>query len=316
MFLYITVRCFTFINGLFEYLPFLESNYGGVQLSTGPFRNKWPALSSTPSTPARPNSHWTTSNTRALVPKRKTAEDYAKDRVGKYAQYFEKKLDPVNTSACRGSGVESHILRLIRLDDQEIGRVKERDLRGDLKDGGRPISVHLPAKFRHVRRPAAVGWSSQNADRGNNNNEVFRLQHEYKDHRRIKVTVCNIPIELNGDVLAVYLSAYSDVEEVLQARSVARTVHRDYIINICLDREGFHAILHIIAYKDQNMIVVVKGRKPLCWACKQIDHFARSCPQKTTKSTATTAEATAETSATSPSKSDLEPENHPDKEEG
>ena len=40
--------------------------------------------------PARPNNHWTASNTRSLVPLQKTAEDYAKDRVGKYAQYFEK----------------------------------------------------------------------------------------------------------------------------------------------------------------------------------------------------------------------------------
>ena len=50
-----------------------------------------------------------------------------------------------------------------------------------------------------------------------------------------------------------------------------RTVHGDYIINMCLNREGF---LAIISYKDQNMLVVVEGRRPICWACKQLGNFA------------------------------------------
>ena len=86
---------------------------------------------------------------------------------------------------------------------------------------------------------------------------------------------------------------------------------RECIMNMCLNREGFQAIPHIIAYKDQNMMVVVEGRRPLYWACKQIGHFARSCPQKTTKPTATT---TAATLVTSPSKPVLEPRDHPEKE--
>ena len=120
--------------------------------------------------------------------------------------------------------------------------------------------------------------------------------------------MCNVPIELNGDVLVAYLSAYDSVE-VLPARLAAGTAHGDFIINMFINREVFQAIPHIIAYKDQNMMLVIEGRRPLCWVYKQIGHFVRSCPQKTAKPTATT-------SATSPSKSDLEPGDHPDKEEG
>ena len=60
-------------------------------------------------------------------------------------------------------------------------------------------------------------------------------------------------------------------------------------------------------------MVVVAGRRPMCWACKQLSNFARSCPEKTIKHTPPT---TAATSATSLSKLDLEPDDHPNKEEG
>ena len=45
------------------------------------------------------------------------------------------------------------------------------------------------------------------------------------------------------------------------------------------------------------MLVVVEGRKPQCWHCKQIGHFAWSCPQKTTNTTTTTTTSTAPTTA-------------------
>ena len=83
---------------------------------------------------------------------RKTAENYAKCRVGKYAQYFEKdRILPIP---------DLSILRQIRLENQEIGWAKERNLRGALKDRRIPMSVLNQAKFRHVGRPAALGGSS------------------------------------------------------------------------------------------------------------------------------------------------------------
>ena len=97
--------------------------------------------------------------------------------------------------------------------------------------------------------------------------KYFRLQPEYKARRRIRVTVCNVPIELNGDALAAYLGAYGRVEEVTRMRSTVVTTHGDYIFNVCLNNEGFQAIRHIITY--QRMIVIGERRRPLCWSCKQ-----------------------------------------------
>ena len=54
----------------------------------------------------------------------------------------------------------------------------------------------------------------------------------------------------------------------------------DYALNVCLNREGFQAILHILTYKDQQMMVFVEGRQPLCWSCKLLGHLARFCQQK------------------------------------
>ena len=61
----------------------------------------------------------------------------------------------------------------------------------------------------------------------------------------------------------------------------------DYVLSICLDREGFQAIPHIITYKDQHMMVVIEGKRELCWACKQLDHHAKTCLQKTSKTSTT-----------------------------
>ena len=44
--------------------------------------------------------------------------------------------------------------------------------------------------------------------------KYFRLHPEYQRKHRIRVIVCNVPVQLNGDVLAAYLSAYGSVEEI------------------------------------------------------------------------------------------------------
>ena len=82
----------------------------------------------------------------------------------------------------------------------------------------------------------------------------------------IKVTVCNVSLQLNGDVLAAYLSRYGGVEEVNIGKFTSGTTHGDYFLTMCLDRGGIQAIPHTIQYEDQTMMVVVEGRRPLCWA--------------------------------------------------
>ena len=128
--------------------------------------------------------------------------------------------------------------------------------------------------------------------------KYFRLQPEYLGRRRIKITVGNVLIQLNEEVQAAFLSTYGDIEEVTKAKSPNETAHGDYLFTICLDRGGFMAIPHTVDYENQVMKVVVEGRKPQFWNCKQQGHFSKSCPQKTTKTTTPTTTTTATTTTT------------------
>ena len=153
--------------------------------------------------------------------------------------------------------------------------------------------------------------------------KYYRLQPEYKSHQKIRVTVFNVLIQLNGDVLAAYLRKYGDIEEIITFKSSSGTAHGDYVVTTSLDRKGFQAIPQTLEYEEQTMMVVVEGRKPQCWCCKQLGHFSRSCPQKTTittvtpPTTMTTTKTTTTTTMTPPTKENpqLEARDHPDKEE-
>ena len=129
-------------------------------------------------------------------------------------------------------------------------------------------------------------------------------------------------MELNGDVIAAYLSSYGGVEEYTQITSSHGTVYGDFSFTMILDRGGFNAIPHTIAYRTTTMTVIVEGRKPLCWNCKQLGHFSRSCPQKATtivtKKTTTATNDTTESNTTTEAKDNTlqETEVQPDKNEG
>ena len=136
-------------------------------------------------------------------------------------------------------------------------------------------------------------------------------------------------MELNGDVIAAYLSSYGGVEDYTQITSAHGTAYGDFPFTMVLDRGGFNAIPHTISYKDTTMTIIVEGRKPLCWNCKQLGHFSRSCPQKATIATnkpTTTANdttntnvkttTTTTTTANEKAKTNTDTEVQPNKEEG
>ena len=160
--------------------------------------------------------------------------------------------------------------------------------------------------------------------------KFFQLQPEYRGQRRIKVIICNVSMQLNGDVLAAYLSSYGGIEDYNLITSAHGMAYGDYVFTMILDRGGFHTIPHIITYRDTTITVIVEGRRPLCWNCKQLGHFSCSCPQKTTIATnkitatattgttitATTTSTTTATTKTKETNSNPETGDHPNKEEG
>ena len=98
-----------------------------------------------------------------------------------------------------------------------------------------------------------------------------------------------------------------------------------FFLTMCLNKGEFQAIPHTVVYEDQVMMVVVEGRRTQCWNCKPLDHFSKSCPQKTTKNTAspssTAATTTTATIATTSTATLTNPQNtetgdHTNKEEG
>ena len=256
---------------------------------------------------------------------KKKPSDYESDRVNKYAKYFrENEILPIPELV---QAVEPKTLSFVVTD------IKTRRLASLNKEKFEEIlkSAGIPGKF--ICRRSFATWDvllpteelAKKLASNNINTKYFRLQPEYLGKRNIKVTVCNASMQLNGDVLAAYLSINGGVEEYTLITSAHGTTYGDYVFTMILDRGGFHSIPQTITYRDTTMIVVVEGRKPLCWNCKKLGHFSRSCPQKTTitgpKTTSTTSDtinATTTTTTTATTSTNSNPETgvQPEKEEG
>ena len=145
-------------------------------------------------------------------------------------------------------------------------------------------SEGIPCQYFNRRSFATwdVLLSSEELAASNVSTNHFKLQPEYRGTRQIKVTVCSVPVQLNGDVLAACMSVYGSVEEVTTMRSVDRTAHGEFVLNICLYRDGFQAIPHMLTCRDQQMKVVIEGRRLFCWSCEQLGPLSRTYQQKST----------------------------------
>ena len=118
------------------------------------------------------------------------------------------------------------------------------------------MPVLLPAKFRYVGCPAANGGASVKLTGSNVSTKHFQFQPEYKGTRRIKVTICDILVQLNENVLGAYMSAFCGVEKVTTVHSVDGMAHDDFDLNISLNRD----IPLILIYRDQQVMLVVESR--------------------------------------------------------
>ena len=52
-----------------------------------------------------------------------------------------------------------------------------------------------------------------------------------------------------------------------------------------MKRKGFQEVPDTIIYEGWQMIVVVEGRWPHCWCCKELGHLVRDYPEKRVEST-------------------------------
>ena len=215
----------------------------------------------------------------------KTPEDYERDRVGKYGLYFQGNVIlPIPKVA---NVLKPWIVSLVVVD------IKNRRFAGLKKDTFEELlrTPCIPGQY-FCRSFATWDVLLPTKEQAANLIEIcistkfFRLQPEYFGTRRIRVT--NVPAIITGEIVASFLSAYGWVENITQLRAAAGTTHGDYVFRVYLDREGFQAILDTIYKKDKQMMVVVEGRRPHCWNCKQVGHIAKVCLQKTSKVAETT----------------------------
>ena len=206
--------------------------------------------------------------------------DYEKDRVGKYAKYFNgNEILPIPEI------VDKIIPRVLSLVVSDLKTKRLVGLNKDsfeelLRKSGIPCQYFCRKSFATCDVLFPTEQQAAKAAERDIITKNFRLQPEYQGTRRLRVTICNVPAIITGEVLAAYLSAFGQVEEFNLLRSPAGTAYGDYAFRLCLTRDGFKAIPETVICGDRQMIVLVEGRRPRCWGCKQIGHIAKFCPQR------------------------------------
>ena len=207
-------------------------------------------------------------------------EEYEKDRVGRFAKYFKgNEILPIPEIADK---ITPRVLSLV------VSDLKTKRLVGLTKDVFEELLRKAGIPCQYFCRKSFATWDvllpteKQAAKTAESDiiTKHFRLQPEYKGTRRLRVTVCNVPAIITGEVLAAYLSAFGHVEEFNLLRSPAGTAYGDYAFRLCLSRDGFKAIPETLICGDRQMMVMVEGRRPRCWGCKQVGHIAKFCPQR------------------------------------
>ena len=228
--------------------------------------------------------------------------DYERDRVEKYTKYFKgNEILPIPELVEK---LTPRILSMVVSDlkTKRLVGLKKETFEELLRKAGIPCQYFCRKSF--VTWDVLLPTEDQAAKLAANNitTKYFRLQPEYRGTRRLRVTICNVSAHITGEVLATYLSSYGQVEEYNLLRSPAGTAYGDYAFRLCLTRDGFKAIPETLISGDRQMIVMVEGRRPRCWSCKQIGHISKFCPEKPENATAAAVTTTASTATTTTSK--------------
>ena len=207
-------------------------------------------------------------------------EEYEKDRVGRFAKYFKgNEILPIPEIAEK---ITPRVLSLV------VSDRKTKRLAGLTKEVFEELLRKTGIPCQYFCRKSFATWdvllpTERQAAKTAETDIItkhFRLQPDYKGTRRLRVTICNVPAIITGEVLAAYLSAYSHVEEFNLLRSPARTAYGDYAFRLCLTRDGFKAIPETLICGDRQMMVMVEGRRPRCWGFKQVGRIVKFCPQR------------------------------------
>ena len=186
--------------------------------------------------------------------------DYERDRVGKYARYFQANvIKPIPEIS---KVLKPWTLSLVVTD------LKTRKLIGLKKDTFEELHLLADIPCQYFCRRNFPTWDvflptgEQAAKIAGSNimTKFFILQSEYMGTRRVQVTVCNVQAFLTGEILASFLSTYGCVEDVLKLRSATGTAHDGYVFQICLTREGFQLIPDTIVSRQVQMMVMVECR--------------------------------------------------------
>ena len=157
-------------------------------------------------------------------------EDFEKDRVGRYAKYFKgNEILPIPEIVEK---ITPRILSLV------VSDLKTKRLVGLKKETFEELLRKAGIPCQYFCRKSFATWdvllpSEEQAAKAAANDIVtkhFKLQLEYKGTRRLRVTVCNVPAFITGEVLAAYLSAYGQVEEF----NLLRSPGRDSLRGLCL----------------------------------------------------------------------------------
>ena len=163
-------------------------------------------------------------------------EEYEKDRVGRFAKYFKgNEILPIPEIADK---IAPRVLSLVVSDlktKRLVGLTKEvfEEL---IRKAGIPCQYFCHKSFATWDVLLPTEKQAAKTAESDITTKHFRLQPEYKGTRRLRVTVCNVPAIITGEVLAAYLSAYGNIEEFNLLRSPAGTAYRDYAFRLCLKR--------------------------------------------------------------------------------